>query len=169
MFFAFTQMSLASTAKQSRHLIESEIKSCITCASRCDQFGFAACTIAFCRVGCHGNRVRGLCLQLCDDHFLKWCRTLVGAHMVTNKGLMSGAASHRSGRNGNISTPWKHVAIRSLYTARLENQTFWVKIWSYYWHLHSQKSMNRIWFADHQGKTKNIIIRLLLWYCILHP
>lgn len=73
-FLAFTQMSW------NRHFIEREIRSCITCASRCDQLGFAACTVAFSGVGCHGYWVCGLCLQLSDDHFLKWCRTLVGAH-----------------------------------------------------------------------------------------
>lgn len=97
-------MVLALTAKQSRRLTEAEIKSCITCASRRDQFGFAACTIAFCRVGCHGNGVRGLGLQLCDDHFLKRCRTLVGAHTATDKGLLLGVVSHDGGRNKTIST-----------------------------------------------------------------
>lgn len=42
-------------SKQGRLIIETDMKSCITCASRCDQFGLAACTIAFCRVGCHGH------------------------------------------------------------------------------------------------------------------
>lgn len=41
--------------KQSRRHSEADTKSGITCASRCDQFGLAACAVAFCRVGCHGN------------------------------------------------------------------------------------------------------------------
>lgn len=42
----------------------------VTCASGGDQFGLAAGTITLCRIGCHGNWIRGLSLQLCDDHFL---------------------------------------------------------------------------------------------------
>lgn len=42
-------------SKQGRHLIEADMKSRITCASRCDQFGLAACAVAFCCVGCHCN------------------------------------------------------------------------------------------------------------------
>lgn len=52
----------------------------VTCASGGDQFGLAACTIALCRVGCHSNWIRGLSLQLCDDHILKRCKTLVFGH-----------------------------------------------------------------------------------------
>lgn len=42
----------------------------VTCTSGGDQLGLAACTVALCREGCDSNRIRGLSLQFCDDHFL---------------------------------------------------------------------------------------------------
>lgn len=41
-----------------------------TCASGGDQLRLAARTIAFGRVGGHGDGVGGFSLQICDDHFL---------------------------------------------------------------------------------------------------
>lgn len=72
-FLSLGAISQLSTGQMHFLMITGYINSgdrSLTCASGGDQLGLAASAVSLCRVGCHGNRVRALSLQLCDDHFL---------------------------------------------------------------------------------------------------